>query len=158
MTVDVRDCVKLESAAERIACFGAQVDAAIEERGTAESDDASAVIQDGEADRGRTTGGETLTGPEERARGSAETRAVDESRESEAAEDEYRGTIAAIRERMPWSYVITLENGQIWEQVRPKKYPLRPGLEVRIYPTSWGQSYRLSGESTGGYIQVRRVR
>ncbi len=158
VTVDVRDCVELESAAERLACFGAQVDAAIEAHGAAESDDVSAESQGREADRGQPANGETLGTSEIRAAGSAETHVVDESRKSEAAEDEYHGTITALRERVPYAYVITLDSGQIWEQVEPKKYRLRPGLEVRIYSTKWGQSYRLSGEDTGGFILVRRVR
>ncbi|MDX1561897.1 MAG: hypothetical protein R3305_03180 [Gammaproteobacteria bacterium] len=62
-----------------------------------------------------------------------------------------------MRERLPSSYVIQLDNGQIWEQTEPKRYPLRPGLEVRVYPTRWGSRYRLTGVDTGGHIQVRRV-
>ena len=71
--------------------------------------------------------------------------------------DEVTGTIAAMRQRIPNSFVITLEDGQIWEQTMPKRYPLRPGLQVRIYPTSWGDSWRLTGVDLHGHIQVRRI-
>lgn len=162
VTVNVRDCVELKSAEERIACFGAQVDAAIGGRGASESDDSSSAIRADEADRGRTARGETRAPPDVHAADRIETRAVDEPRRSDvevdADEAEYHGTITAIRERLPSAYVITLDNGQVWQQVEPKMYPLRPGLEVRIYPSRWGDSYRLSGEGSGSYIQVRRVR
>jgi hypothetical protein len=122
VTVDVGDCVELEAAEARLACFAAQVDAVLEKRIAGQS-------------------------------------AVDEPRRAEAdeGEDEYFGTIVAIRERLPDAYIITLDNGQIWQQTAPKRYPLRPGLEVRIYPTNWGGSYRLNGLGIGGHIQVRRV-
>lgn len=143
VTVDVTRCVALESAAARQACFGAQVDEVLEARGSSASADPSEAIEDTAADPNGSAEDETSSTPERDVEG--------------AADDEYFGTISAIRERLPSSYVITLDNGQIWEQVEPKKYPLRPGLEVRIYPTKWGGSYRLSGVDSGGHIQVRRV-
>jgi hypothetical protein len=86
---------------------------------------------------------------------SAETHsaAVDETGDAE-----YSGTIVEFHERLPNAYLITLDNGQVWLQTEPKQYPLRPGLDVRIYPTSWGDNYRLHGLGTGSHIQVRRVR
>jgi hypothetical protein len=156
VTVDVGRCVELESAEERLACYAAEVDAVVEERGAVESEQAAPVREE----RG-TREPSTQDAPQHRQERLAptrgDTRQADESREPEA-EDEYFGTVATLRERLPDSYVITLDNGQIWEQVRPKRYPLRPGLEVRIYATSWGESYRLSGLDSGGYIQVRRIR
>ncbi|HEU4619493.1 MAG TPA: hypothetical protein VFV10_15760 [Gammaproteobacteria bacterium] len=53
--------------------------------------------------------------------------------------------------------MITLENGQIWRQMTPEIYPLQEGFEVKIYPTRWGNAYRLSVEELGGFIQVERV-
>lgn len=158
VTVDVGRCVDLESAADRRACFGAQVEGAIEARHTAGPDEAPTAVQGGDADQGQTASGKTPARRESPAGSSAETRAVDETRSSVAAEDEYHGTITALRERLPNAYVITLDNGQVWTQVQPKRSPLRPGLEVRIYPNKWGSSYRLSGKGTGSFILVRRVR
>ena len=39
VNVDVGECVELESPADRLACFEAQVDAALDKRGAAESAD-----------------------------------------------------------------------------------------------------------------------
>lgn len=130
VTVDVERCLDLESAEERQACFGAEVDQVLQERGPAE---AAVSAPGGEADRDR------------------------EARERDSDDVEYLGTIVEMREYLPSAYVIRLDNGQIWEQTEPKRYPLRPGLEVRIYPTRWGSRYRLTGLDTGGHIQVRRV-
>jgi hypothetical protein len=158
VTVDVGHCVDLESAADRRACFGAQVEGAIEARRTSESDEAPIAVEGGDADQRQAASAKTPARRESPARSRVETRAVDETRTSDAADDEYHGTITSLRERLPNAYVITLDNGQVWTQVQPKRSPLRPGLEVRIYPSKWGSSYRLSGEGTGSFILVRRVR
>jgi hypothetical protein len=54
--------------------------------------------------------------------------------------------------------MITLDNGQVWRQMQPKRYPLQPGYDVRIYSSRWGNSYRLSSPILNGFIQVERVR
>lgn len=66
-------------------------------------------------------------------------------------------TVADIEARGPSLVLVTLESGQQWVQMISKRYPLAVGDEVRIYPTRWGSSYRLSSERVGGYIQVERV-
>jgi hypothetical protein len=83
--------------------------------------------------------------------------AAEESAEDERAADIF-GTVAALRERVPNTYVITLENGQVWSQVTSERYLLRVGDRVRIYPTHWGKSYRLTVADRHGFIQVQRVR
>ncbi len=93
-----------------------------------------------------------------RAARAAEREAQERAAAVEAAENEIRATITALRQRGPNSWLITLDNGQIWDQVRPQWYPLRPGQQVRLYPTNWGSSYRLSALERGGYIQVTQVR
>ncbi len=93
-----------------------------------------------------------------RAARAAEREAAEQAEAAEAAENQIVATIAALRERGPNSYLITLDNGQMWDQVRPQWYALRPGLEVRLYPTNWGESHRLTSVEHGGFIQVRRVR
>lgn len=139
-TVNLAGCLELESEAARRACIDAQVDEFLEERGPADSEP-SRAIEDTETDRYRRTDDTLSSG-----------------REPEAEKDEYFGTILELSERLPSSYIITLDNGQVWEQTEPKRYPLRPGLEVRIYPTRWGSRYRLTGVDSGGHIQVRRLR
>lgn len=93
-----------------------------------------------------------------RAARAAEREAEERAEAAEAAANEIHATITALRERGPNSWLITLDNGQMWDQVRPQWYPLRPGQQVRLYPTNWGSSYRLSEVGRGGYIQVQRVR
>ena len=65
--------------------------------------------------------------------------------------------IAAL-ETGPNGWIITLKNGQIWRQSINKRYHLQNGQQVRIYPTIWGESYRLSAEGNGAFIQVKRIR
>ena len=93
-----------------------------------------------------------------RAARAAEREAQERAAAAEAAENEIHATITALRQRGPNSWLITLDNGQMWDQVRPQWYPLRPGQQVRLYPTNWGSSYRLSALERGGYIQVTQVR
>jgi len=137
VTIDVADCVDLDSEAARRDCFAAQVDAVLGQRSTPPQSAAESTVADDP--------GPDASPPSERY----------SEQEDEA---EYFGTITALRERLPNAWVITLDNGQIWQQVQPEPYPLRPGLEVRVYPTNWGDSYRLIGAGTGRHIQVRRVR
>jgi hypothetical protein len=66
-------------------------------------------------------------------------------------------TVAAIEPSGPSLIKITLASGQQWQQMLSKRYTLQVGDEVRIYPTRWGNSFRLSSERAGGYIQVERV-
>jgi hypothetical protein len=65
--------------------------------------------------------------------------------------------IAALEERGRNLWLITLENGQTWAQIESKTYRLQVGDSVRIYPTRWGDSYRLTADRVSGYIQVRRA-
>ena len=150
VTVDVARCLELDAPEARLACFGAQVDEVLEERSPAVPEATSEAVETVEAD--------PATAQRQEAAGRAAAAPVAEpARDSEPESGEFFGTIVDIRERLPNAYVIRLDNGQIWEQTEPKRYPLRPGLEVRIYPTRWGSRYRLTGIDTGGNIQVRRV-
>lgn len=55
-------------------------------------------------------------------------------------------------------WLVTLESGQVWRQMNNKRYALREGQEVRIFPSIWGDSYRLSVKKLGSFIQVERLR
>jgi hypothetical protein len=72
--------------------------------------------------------------------------------------EQITGTVAGLDEVRPGAYVITLENGQSWRQMSTKRYPLRVGHRVTIYPTRWGRSYRLAVEELSDFIQVERLR
>lgn len=128
--VDLGECLDVESDVERFACYERRVEAA-----RAAQDGATTSVRQGE----KVESGVTASVPAE-------------------AREEFVSTIASLREREPNAYVITLENGQVWYQTRPERYPMRPGQEVRLYPTRWGKSYRLAIEENGGFIQVDRVR
>ena len=65
--------------------------------------------------------------------------------------------IAVIKELNPNRKLITLENGQVWEQQGTKVFAMKAGDEVRIYPSRWGNSYRLASQSHNGFITVQRL-
>jgi len=76
--------------------------------------------------------------------------------EGEDGKEELIGRIASLQ-KTNTGWIVILEEGQGWKQMVSKRYALREGQEVRIYPTRWGESYRLSVVDTAGYIQVERI-
>jgi hypothetical protein len=77
--------------------------------------------------------------------------------EDNNAGGEFYARIAALG-RAQDGWIVTLENGQVWRQMETRRYNLRTGQEVRIYPTRWGNSYRLSVSELGSFIQVERIK
>jgi hypothetical protein len=179
LTVDVDECVVLEKPDERLACFEAQVEAA--RRGAAgprvsepaESSKAAPVESPrSERERGsgegiarsddvpRSDGGKS--GSDEDKSGADREMArsdEDDGRAelgSEPEQTEITAKVTELRETVPNAYLITLDNGQVWRQSQPMRYPLRTGLDVRLRPTKWG--YRLSAPELHGQIRVERVR
>jgi hypothetical protein len=75
-----------------------------------------------------------------------------------AKADKLIARVAAIKELGRNRFLITLENGQVWEQMETERFALAEGDEVRIYATRWGSSYRLASLSHKGFIQVKRLR
>lgn len=156
LTVEVSDCAELASAEARLACFDAQVEAARRARpGSDERRGAAAEVP---------STGVPAAAPSERA-APAEVRREPartaepfglRTEESDAASSEIVARVAELRETVPNSYVITLDNGQVWRQTRPLAYPLWQGLEVRIYKARWG--YRMTNRTLRGFITVERVR
>jgi hypothetical protein len=139
ITVEIGDCVDLESPEERRACYAARVDAAVQERersaATTAPDSQSPSSDEGTVPRQGAT-----------------------RDDSESPPLDVVATITELRETVPNSYLITLDNGQAWRQMEPKWLPLRVGQEVRIFPSNWGKTFRLSVAGLSGYIQVERVR
>src|SRR5690606_31006763 len=73
-----------------------------------------------------------------------------------AGTQELHDTIAGLQEREPGRWLITLESGQVWYQTNSGRIRLRKGMEVRIYPSPLGGSFRLAGtDSTTGFVQVQ---
>jgi hypothetical protein len=174
--VDVDACLTLETRAEQLACYEEQVNEALRAR---ESDT-------GTSNRQPTAGSAAATAPEEpsvsrRAERRAERDAERQQRELERREraaaeaalvaveaaaavadpnhtaGEIVGEIVELREMEPDAYMITLDNGQIWRQSQPKRYPLFVGVTVELRPSPWGPSFRLTDPNVGNFIQVRRV-
>lgn len=81
-----------------------------------------------------------------------------EIRKNKDGGDEMFATIAEVKEIAPNKRLITLTNGQVWRQINSERYALASEQTVRIFPTNWGNSYRLAVERLGGFIQVERVK
>lgn len=149
LSIQVGECVELTSAAERYACFERQVDVALTEDAETAHDAGVPGTQGADSDT-PALDSDTPSNAGAAPRASAV-----------AEEDEPPGqivsTIAALDERLPDQYVITLDNGQAWRQMTSKRYALRVGYHVRVYPTRWGNAYRLAAEETKGFIQVERI-
>lgn len=76
---------------------------------------------------------------------------------NDSGEDELHDTIAELLMAKPNQWLIRLASGQVWRQTTPKRLNLREGDEVRIYPSHWGNNYRLEAGRLNGYIQIVRV-
>jgi len=171
LEVDVGACVELDSPEERFACYERSVEAA--RRGQGDSEPAS-------AEPSRSAGASvSVSRPPAAVGASPSSRAANEAavvereiplraesdfgmrparQREETERQELRSTIAALRETVPNTFLITLENGQVWRQMEAKRYRLEIGDSVRVYPSRSGGSYRLSVEGINGFIQVERVR
>jgi len=76
---------------------------------------------------------------------------------NEDGEDELNDVITELLMAKPNMWLIRLESGQVWRQTHPSRLNLREGDPVRIYPTGWGDNYRLETSRLSGFIQVLRV-
>jgi hypothetical protein len=94
---------------------------------------------------------ERLQAKEERAQRKA---ARDEPPEGE--EPGFISSITQLRETVPNAWLVALDNGEVWEQIDPKPYRLKEGMQVRIYASNWGSSYRLTAPDLNGFIRVRQ--
>lgn len=150
LTVELGECVDLESADERFACYERRVERARLEQQRDETAAATPRAAAPEAPAAE---------PRAPAATSRQAR-VEPGFDSRDGEPEpvvdFSGVIAELRETVPNSHLITLENGQVWRQTLPKFYPLRDGQQVRIYEGRLG--YRLAAEEFNGFIRVERVR
>jgi hypothetical protein len=81
-----------------------------------------------------------------------------DARAADRGEREQIAHVASLREIQPGRVEVTLTNGQIWRQTNSDRYNLLVGHEVKIYPTGFGQYFRLSSTEARGFIQVERVR
>jgi len=72
-------------------------------------------------------------------------------------QDELQDEIVELLEANPNMWVLRLASGQVWRQTHPKRLNLREGDAVRIYPSRWGENFRLQTPRLSGFIQVLRV-
>jgi hypothetical protein len=64
--------------------------------------------------------------------------------------------VSAVSFRGRGELVVTLDNGQVWRQIQPSDYPLKPGDHVEIDVAALG-SYRLWTPSTRRATKVTRI-
>jgi hypothetical protein len=151
LSVDVADCIRMESAAQRFRCYENKVDDALNHPQDIAASDGDRLAPIAEEPRAQPLN----DSPSSR----TEDRFFSEERRAERGEPiVFNSAISALRETVPDRYLITLENGQVWRQMLPKKYGLEVGQEVSIYSTRWGKSYRLTVENLGSFVQVERIR
>jgi hypothetical protein len=81
-----------------------------------------------------------------------------EARAAERADREVMSSVTALREIQPGRVEVTLANGQVWRQTYSDSYNLLVGHEVKIYPSGFGQYFRLTSTKLRGFIQVERVK
>jgi hypothetical protein len=174
--VDVDACLALETRAEQLACYEERVNEALRAResgaSTSERQPAARNAAAAEPDesslsrraerRAERAADRQQRELERRQRAAAEA-ALAAAEAAAALEDpnhtagEIVGEIVELGEMEPDAYIITLDNGQIWRQNQPKRYPLFVGSRVELRPSTWGPSYRLTDPTVGNFIQVRRV-
>ena len=155
LLIDVSSCVILESILERYECYEKQVE--LGESGSASQFQNLPVSQPAIVSRPVAEAPQSSQ-PAQTERVTEDNFGLpDDPVEELGNVEELISKISELREFRPNYFSITLENGQVWRQTVGKRYRLRVGHQVRIYPTSWGSSYRLAVDSLGSYIQVERV-
>jgi hypothetical protein len=125
--------------ARRLACYDREVD-----RLDAQAAPAAAVVA---APAATAAPAAPALTPEERfGRTGAMTREEADRKEQESRElTELQATVTEIWTRADGLMVLTLDNGQIWKQVRPdSRFRLKAGEQVKIQPAALG-SFLLSG-------------
>jgi len=154
VTVDVGECVNLQSPDERFACYERHVEAT-RTAPAAVSPDARSAGSEPSQPAGAPESTNATGAPAESASNAA---AATTPRKEATEPQEFVATVTALRQTVPNSHVITLDNGQVWRQTFAEWYPLQTGQKVRIHPSRWGDAFRLTTDELEGFIQVKRVR
>jgi hypothetical protein len=159
VTIDVSDCVDLEKPEERLACFEREVEAQRQPAPTpapAPAANRAPPAPAVPAPAAPAPRREVIPAPAPSAAAAESRRA--RGRRAEPLPPEIVAKVTSLRETVPNTWTITLDNDQVWRQTTPQQFALRPGMDVRLYPTHWGDAYRLTVVGHKGYIQVARVR
>ena len=178
VVVDVAECVSIVADDERFACYERRVaessrreagrETSVPESNSAAIDAAPESHSPAPLPNGASLDPPEAGSLEERrsARDAERLQAKEERAQRKAARDEapeaeetgFTASIAQLRETVPNAWLVALDNGEVWEQVDPKPYRLQEGMQVRIYASSWGSSYRLTTPELNGFIRVRQKR
>lgn len=161
------DCAQFTDRGQRIACLEDALEAATPDR-PAPEDEVEAT-----APRPENPGRDTAAIPPQASSrddsrsahpGDAEDERVAEFgvpgarvEQGEDGTEALHDTVTELEEVRPNQWRISLASGQVWVQVHPKRFNLREGYPVRIYPSDWGDNYRLETERLSGFIQVLRT-
>jgi hypothetical protein len=137
-TVDIGRCMDIKDRSDRIRCYDALAD---EVRARSRPQGAPTTGSAG-TDKLSTFGKESPA------------RVVD----TKDGGEELHDRVESLRTSPAGNWILTLESGQVWQQSIPGSYNLRKGHEVRIYPSKWGNTYRLSAKELNGFIQVQRIK
>ncbi len=158
--VDVSPCLPLTLDSERHACFDRLVDIFKAEQRSLATAAVPAPQEPSTAPAVRPSPPPPVPTPEVAVTNfGTETPAQARVQANDAGEQEMFDRIVKMEEREPDRWLITLESGQVWYQTNSQRMRLRAGMDVRIYPSPIGGSFRMArtdGPSTG-FIQVRRV-
>jgi hypothetical protein len=127
-TVDISRCMDIKESAERIRCYDALADT-VRARKPAKEEEVQAFGKE-----------------------SARVVEADEGRQ------ELHDRIASLRTAPTGRWIVTLASGQVWHQTVTGSYSLRTGMDVRIYPTRFGNGFRLQAQDLKGFIQVERIK
>jgi hypothetical protein len=173
VTIDARQCQKLESPADRLECYERQVNAAAPQTqaGAPASPAPQAPAPAAPAARSAAPSVAAATAPPVASTQAAPSNAsppatsgpathssAEKTPDNTTAQSEIVGTVTALSRTVPDAWLITLDNGQVWRQTYPQAYALRPGVRVTLRPSRWGGAFRLTGDGMNGYIQVEKVR
>jgi hypothetical protein len=151
VNVDVATCHELETRQEQLECYAARVDEKLRTRDAESRARAPATPTE--------KGGESSRSGRQREQPVEDTDPVEDA-DNEAPNEPAEDVVAKVvrlREIEPNAYLIYLDNDQVWRQNRPRYYALQVGAEVRLRPTRWGTSYRLTDPNLGSFIQVERI-
>jgi hypothetical protein len=172
LATQLRRCAALAAAGPRLACYDALA-GNLAATGTGAAASPAASESSGAGKTGKQTAA-TNTGAATNA-GAAKTSVAASEAQSpnfanfgvrngplEATRDPVRekrmlAVVSAVSSRARGELVVTLDNGQVWAQIQPADYPLKPGDHVEIDVAALG-SYRLWSPSTRRATKVTRVK
>ncbi len=158
---DFDRCAKLDSDAERLACFDAATRARAEQP---QAESAPAVAPEpaaapepkpataataGATAAAASTSSRSMTKEERRAAKRAE-------KERQKANREYTAVVTATRKRPYGQVVVTLDNGEVWsERYASHGFLIREGDTVTVRKSRFSSAYRLIDENGKSYDVTR---